>query len=106
MNLQAHFKPFTLKRKTAGAREIDEPTFTVVAYGRGFIQPVSGGQIRFLGPTVNEQATHRLYTEISLPAVGGDIVEQDGVSWSVVQALEPDGISAMGRHKEIGLQRG
>lgn len=106
MSLQAHFKPFTLKRKTDGTREIDEPSFRVVAYGRGFIQPVSGGQIRFLGPTVNEQATHRMYAQIAVPAVGGDIVEQDSVSWSVVQSLEPSGISAMGRHKEIMLQRG
>lgn len=103
MPLRSRYTPFTLTRPLPGTRTVDEPTTRVVAYGRGLIQPVSGSQGQFLGPVINETVTHRLYTDVNLPAQGGDKVTQNGVSWTVVFATQPDGISSVGDHKEILL---
>lgn len=105
MSVEDRYKPFTLKRKTAGAREVDEPTTTVVGYFRGFVQPISAGESQFLGPKAGELRSHRLYCPLNVPALDGDIVEQDSVEWTVTNPTQGSGISGVGRHKELLLQQ-
>jgi len=69
---------------------------------RGFIQPTGGGE-GFKNGKGGESATHRLYTHVTTPCRYGYKVTQGGQSYVMLYAIQPDGISGTGHHKEVIL---
>lgn len=69
---------------------------------KGFIQPIGGGESFQKGKN-GESATHRMYTFVSTPSQQGWRVTQGGQSYVMLWAIQPDGISSVGSHKEIIL---
>jgi hypothetical protein len=92
--IERYYRSFTLSRQAAGANVMTEPSYSEVGTYRGFIQPRSG----------SESTAFNAVDEGYTPVQYGDRVEQDGVTWRVVFATQPTGISAVAHHKEIRLQ--
>lgn len=70
--------------------------------GNGFVQPV-GGNESFQHFNFASRITARLYCSVDLEIVHGMDVKQDGITYSVIYASQPTGISGTGSHVEILL---
>ena len=99
--LTDYYTTFTLKENTPGVGIYDDPSFTVVGYYKGFIQPVSSSEIFLQGKSA-EVATHRLYTGMRTPIEKGQQVSQFGQSYIVISdIIQPKGISGVNHHREV-----
>lgn len=92
-----------LSRATAVANSSTAPVYHDVGVFRGFIQPSSGNETTTQGG-LREEYSHILYCDVSTPAQYGDRVQANGVTWRVVFAAQPTGISGVNHHKELLLR--
>jgi hypothetical protein len=100
--LTDYYSGIVIKIRNEPADSFDPVTETTLAGYSGFIQPISGNEI-FRDGKGGEQATHRLYTNVSTPGVYGYKVEQNSQTYIMLYALQPGGISNVGHHKEVIL---
>ena len=100
--LEKYFTAFTLYTITPPGTGWGDSTWTAAGNYKGFIQPISGGEV-FQDGKAGEKATHRLYTYVSTPVNYGDKVSQGGQDYFVIYAIQPAGISGVNHHKEVIL---
>ena len=70
---------------------------------RGFIQPLRSSQT-YTQSKAGETGTHRLYTYTSTDLIYQDRIELNNQKYVVIEHIQPNGISAVGHHKEIILE--
>lgn len=100
--LADYYTPLTLERAAYVGDNVPKSYAAVSGSHTGFIQPVSGNEQFKIGKA-GEKVTHRLYTDVSSPAIYKDRVTQNGQVYYVVFAGQPTGISGVNDHKEILL---
>lgn len=99
--LKIRYKPFDIDVRTGrGTAAVTwEP---VAGPHKGFIQPLSGGEV-FRDGKGGESATHRLYTSVNTPTKYGYRITQNGQEYIMLYAVQPSGISGVVHHKELIL---
>jgi len=103
--LTSYYIPFIATRATAATTPGQAPTETVIGYYKGFIQPLSSSDTFKLGKNV-EDATHRLYTSMSVNTLQkGDRISQGTQNYIVSDDVtQPTGVSSVNHHREILLR--
>lgn len=96
--------PITIEERTTTGGSFGTVTWSELTddFYKGFIQPIGGGEA-FRDGKAGEQATHRLYTGIVTPSKYGYRVTQNGQSYIMLYAIQPNGISGVNDHQEIIL---
>ena len=100
--LSRRYRPYTLTEKNTD--DPFGPAESVVEQGRGFLQPVNSSET-FEHLKSDQEITARLYTNVDSIAKYGHILTYEGNKYTVVYALQPQGISSVGHHKEILVGR-
>ena len=91
---------FTIYQKHGA--DFSAMSWELVGTYKGFIQPASGGE-GFAQGKSGENATHILYTDVYTPCHYGNQVRHKGQKYIMLYAIQPQGISGTGHHKEIIL---
>ena len=102
MLIERYYKPYTLESRIVSNRSTTPTTFANPVSYKGFIQPISGNEKIAQGKG-GENATHRLYTYVSVNAKYGDRIMQNSQNYFVISSNQPEGISSRQHHKEILL---
>lgn len=98
--LSDYYGLYTVYRKTGS--DFSAVSWVLVGTYQGFIQPAGGGEALRLGKS-GENATHILYTDVYVPCQYGYKVVSGGQSYIMLYAIQPNGISGTGHHREITL---
>ncbi len=98
--LTDYFYPVEIYVRTES--DFDADVYTYLGIYLGFIQPISGDETFAQGKN-GERATHRFYTGMNTPVKYGYKVIYNGQEYIMLYAIQPDGISGVGRHKEITM---
>ena len=97
--IEDYYKTLAVKRPSRG--KSTDPVVNTEFTITGFVQPMSAGSNNaFREGKGGEQASHRIYAPVSTNLKYGDQVTEDSQTYVVVYAIQPNGISSVGHHKE------